>query len=58
MILALVKAYWKQPAGAAVAVVVLACIIVARMSMPDQQYEAGRDTANQAWKLKLLNGIK
>jgi hypothetical protein len=52
MILAFVKAYWKQPAGAAVAVVVVACIIVAWNVHGDQQYEAGRDTANQAWKLK------
>jgi hypothetical protein len=30
----------------------LACIIVAWNVHGDQQYEAGRDTANQAWKLK------
>jgi hypothetical protein len=52
MIWAFVKAYWKQLAGAAVAVVVVACIIVAWNVHGDRQYEAGRDTANQSWKLK------
>lgn len=52
MIWALAKAYWKQLAGAAVAVVVVACIIVAWNVHGVRQYEAGRDTASQEWKLK------
>lgn len=52
MIMALLKAYWKQLAGAAVAIAAVVCIIIAWNIHGDTQYEAGRDASNQAWKLK------
>ncbi|ENJ8541398.1 DUF2514 domain-containing protein [Raoultella planticola] len=52
MIAAIMKAYWKQIAGAAVAVVVVVCVIVAWNAHGDLQYEAGKNYANQEWKLK------
>ncbi|HHL3829361.1 TPA: DUF2514 family protein [Klebsiella pneumoniae] len=52
MITALLKAYWKQIAGAAVAVVVVVCIIIAWNMHGDARYSAGQDAANQSWQLK------
>lgn len=52
MIMSLLKAYWKQLAGAAVAIAAVVCIIIAWNVHGDMQYEAGRDVTNQAWKLK------
>ncbi|WP_241723079.1 DUF2514 family protein [Raoultella sp. HC6] len=52
MISAFVKSYWKQIASAAVAVVVVVCIIIAWNMHGDARYSAGQDAANQSWQIK------
>lgn len=52
MIWALVKAYWKQLLIVSMLAALVSGGVVAWNIHGDRQYEAGRDTANQAWKLK------
>lgn len=52
MIATIVKAYWKQLAGAAIAIIVVVCIIIAWNMHGEVKYQAGKNAANQSWKLK------
>lgn len=52
MISAILKAYWKQIAGAVGAIVVVVSIIVAWNAHGTGRYEAGKAVAHQEWELK------
>ena len=52
MIMALLKAYWKQAFIIVMLAVLVIGSVVAWNVHGDAQYESGRDAANQAWELK------